>query len=83
MSKPEDIPQDVWDAAQKTEQACMDSTMHTAASEGRHACETIIARAIMAERDRCALLAFAAYERNTELRSKIVRRIRSGQAVVR
>lgn len=45
--------------------------------------EGAIASAISAERDRCAMVAFAAYDRKTELCSKIVRRIRSGEGVVR
>ena len=84
MNRPNNIPQDVWDAADAVAEPLL----------GRHErgwvmwplvwpAQEIAARAIMAERERCALITFAAYERKSELCSKIIRRIRSGEGLVR
>lgn len=48
MTKPDDIPQDVWEAA---------SDAHHELTNSHAANETIIARTIMAERERCASMA--------------------------
>lgn len=78
MSKPDDIPQDIWDAAEiatigwvRTEddgspEATFDNFVNA------------IARAILDERDRCWKIAYCAYDRKTEICSRIVRKIRSG-----
>lgn len=43
----------------------------------------LMVRAIAAERDRCAGVAFSSYANKTALCSKIIRRIRSGEGLVR
>jgi hypothetical protein len=73
MSKPDDIPQDVWDAANATLGAGTVGVHLISAKGAEH-----IARAILSERNRCARIAFCAYDRKTEICSKIVRKIRSG-----
>ena len=84
MSKPEDIPQDVWEKAEDPAQACFDGAvdLYETGIESS-SLQLVIARAIMAERDRCAGIAFCAYQNKTELCSKIIRRIRSGEGLVR
>lgn len=76
MSRPEDIPQDVWDAAF----AAMPPINRDAYETSPYAMVLHLgfARAIMAERDRCARIAFCAYDRKTEICSRIVRKIRTG-----
>jgi hypothetical protein len=60
MSKPDDIPQDVWDKAQAVESDCISATWNGPAKGTRTISETIIARAIMSaekrgeERERAA-----------------------------
>ena len=51
MSKPTDIPQDVWDEAERTWR----SVIHRDANN--YSICTFIARAILAERERCAMKA--------------------------
>lgn len=61
MSKPEDIPQDVWDAADGTTNR-ISSELVKALTGGTEATadgliQAHVARAIMAERERCAKIA--------------------------
>ncbi len=71
MSKPEDIPQDVWDAVRVPSE---DAFVAFDPDEA----QAIVARAVLAERNRCSRIAFSAYARKTEICSKIVRKIRTG-----
>lgn len=68
MSKPDDIPQDVWTTAAKMAAEYDDWVAHgnTTASLSLHAIEAMadtIARAVMAERERCAKIAGHASKR--------------------
>ena len=76
---PAGIPEDVWAASEKP---AFRISLDIEAAQYWDIRPTI-ARAILAERERCALLTFAAYERKTELCSRIIRRIRSGEGLVR
>lgn len=76
MSKPEDIPQDVMDLAKQWHEAIIGMQATGLASDGL--IPTVVARAILAERERCAHIAYCAYDRKTEICTKIVRKIRSG-----
>lgn len=60
MSKPSDIPQDIWDAA-KAVLAQLDGTTPDRVG-GQVGSLSIVARAILAERERCAKVCEAAAE---------------------
>lgn len=59
MTKPDDIPQDVWDAAEDAFDTllCNDIQASGTAAQFRIDSITPVARAILAERERCARLA--------------------------
>ncbi len=57
MSKPDDIPQDVWEIAQAVESDCINATWNGSARGSRTISETIIARAILSERTKAAEIA--------------------------
>jgi hypothetical protein len=59
VSKPDDVPQDVWDAAVKAELVVEDEFTDLNDWNSRDVATDIIARAIMAERERCAKIADA------------------------
>jgi hypothetical protein len=55
VTKPDDIPQDVWDVARKE----TGGWMAAGESESNDALVKSVARAILAERERCAVVAYA------------------------
>ena len=56
MSRPDDIPQDVWDAANRISEEVGSAILGRKAPQEDLDLPVIVARAIMAERERCAAL---------------------------
>lgn len=74
-SKEQVVPEDIMRAAQK---AFDDAMVLTSQADG----DMVIARAILAERERCAVVAESRYTEENTIKSKAGKTFRSGQVAI-